>query len=136
MISDVRYRVLIRHDYGDGFGPWRRESVEGMRVGRFAVRMKHAISVVGERDARLFIVDHVNTGSAVCDFERFDHALAFADDLSRHSERDPATRDPRRLPDQLGRAVLDWCSLSAEGGQYVAFRQWRELSAILKGRRA
>jgi hypothetical protein len=134
LISDVRYHVMVRSLRNGGPGPWRRDAVEGMRVGRFAVRMKLAGTVVQLRDARLFIVDHTNTGCALADFTSFDHALAFADDVSRYSSRDAATRDPAKLPDQLGLALVQWCTLCAEHGRYVPFRQWRDLCEIVEGK--
>lgn len=126
MIDDVRYRVI---QYDRLTGATYRSWVTAMRVGRFAVRMKLETGRLNYGDGttracKTFVVDHINTAHVICDFDTFDDALGLADDISRFSKSDPASRDPQRLVHQLGKDVFRWLACCCTGGTYVPFRQW------------
>lgn len=122
MISDIRYAV--RGCNGTRF------PVRGMRVGRFAVRVALADTVVFAHDRswsrphRAFAVDHVGTGCAMGDFTRFDDALALADDISRFSRRDPSSRDPSRAAEQVGGLVVEWLRDCVSADRVTPYRAW------------
>lgn len=127
MLDDVRYRVRIR------LAPWmdwQGLAVAGMRVGRFAVRMKYAFGTVvtdsgRQRECRSFVVDHINAGASVGDFATFEDALAFADDISRFAQHDPSSSDHNRLLAQLGPDIQSWVTACRVAGNHIPFRQWR-----------
>lgn len=107
--------------------------VRGVQVGRFAVR--HAIPGEGpgiagrsDEDDERFVwrVDHIPTGFSVATFETADDAHAFADDISRFSASDPASRDPKRAGKQIGRVVGRWAKDARESNRYTPFREWVE----------
>ena len=117
MIDDVTYRVAR----------WRGGNplVHGMRVGRWAVRMKREDDAFSfGRVGRMFIVDHINTGTNAGDFDSFDEAIRFADDISRYAERDPSTRDIDRVEAQLGRDVVAWLCACRSVAKHIPYREW------------
>lgn len=97
--------------------------VNALRVGRFAVRgaLPEETHIIFPRYLRPWAVVHVNTGTLVGDFSSHGDALAFADDLSRFSAKDPASRDPRRVIKQMGPAVVEWARAIHDSGAYVPF---------------
>jgi hypothetical protein len=117
VINDVAYRVAR---WG-GSNP----RVHGMRVGRWAVRMKREDDAfLFWRPGRMFIVDHINTGTNAGDFDSFDEAIRFADDISRYSERDCSTRDVSRIEAQLGRSVVAWLCACRTVAKHIPYREW------------
>jgi hypothetical protein len=107
-----------------------------MQVGRFAVRMRGAKHLIADhaggsvREARTFVVDHINTGICMGDFGCFADAVAYADDVSRFCVRDAASHDYECAAAQMGDDILDWTQDQQALGRFVPFRQWRD------GRRA
>ena len=104
-------------------------SIVGTQVGRFAVRAalpresRHALGG-GECPVLPFIVDHIPSGVGVADFDTYEDALRFADEISRACPIDPDTADPWRLRGQLGPDVLAWIDNCELTGTVIRFRDF------------
>lgn len=81
----------------------KRERVEGLRVGRFAIR---ELEVDGSRRVQ---VDHTPSGYRVFNtYSSIEFAAMLADDLSRFSAKDPSAKDPKRAAAQMGPKIEAW----------------------------
>ncbi len=73
--------------------------VEGYRVGRFSVR---------QSEDGFWQVDHIATGTKLIGELDYQTAVAMADDVSRFSAQDPASKDRARATRQVGETVKRW----------------------------
>ena len=80
----------------------KSERVEGLRVGRFAIRETE----IG--DHTIFVVEHTPSGYRVFIAHSLEDAAMLADDLSRFSEKDPSAKDPKRAAAQMGPKIEQW----------------------------
>lgn len=96
----VRYKI----PQSDG----SQKTVEGVRVGRFSVRQ------LGVDESRLYHpeeawgIDHIPTGLVVLRTHTVEEAYRMADDLSRFSARDAASKDLESVRKQLGPKIIAW----------------------------
>ena len=95
----------------------------GLQVGRFALRDTRGGKTLG-RPVRAYAVDHVPTGKMMCDFTRYDHALAFADDISRFALHDPVGPSATELIHQLGPLIVRWLTACLAADNYAPFRDF------------
>ena len=117
MIGDIEYAVI--HTRSRTLYP-----VTGMQVGRFAIRMKlERVKFADGTTPRLFQVDHPATHACFGDFDRFEDALAYADDLSRYSENDPDSSDMEEVKRLIGRRTMAWAR-DAGDGTFIPYREW------------
>lgn len=124
MIGDVEFEIV-------GFGPYGEPewtAVVGLQVGRFAVRSRlpgeRLIARGRHRAAQAFIVNHIPSGVYFADFDTFDEALGFADDVSRFSENDPSADHPSKIVAQLGQRITEWVIATGSLRRYAPFRTW------------
>ena len=98
--------------------------VSGVRVGRFAVRVKVYGGQFFDRLQRTYIVNHINTGFSMADFDTFEAAMGFADDASRFARKDVSARTKEKLHEQLGEPMVAWMKEARRTGQFIPYRQW------------
>jgi hypothetical protein len=106
MSLDVYETVRYTRRLTDG----RSERVEGLRVGRFAIRETGDV----EAGTRQFSVEHIPTGFRLISVQFMQEAAMIADDISRFSARDPAAKDKVRAAEQIGKKVRDWLKAQEE----------------------
>jgi hypothetical protein len=108
--------------------------VKGYQIGRFGVRteidpddpekhVEHHPSPGGKGDWR---IEHIPTGAFIFSTDDFDTAIAIADDLSRFSAKDPASKDPKVAMRQIGQPVRIWMRDQVNPHGYMPFRDWVE----------
>lgn len=95
----------------------------GMQVGRFALRNTRGGIALG-RPLRAYAIDHVLTGRMMCDLTHYDHALAFADDISRFASSDPIGPSVVALTHQLGPLIIRWMVACLAADNYAPFRDF------------
>jgi hypothetical protein len=119
----LSYRLSVNR------GQWK--PVEGLQIGRFAVRLNFVGGVNRKRDpggnthaVRAYAVDHVPSGLLVADFDAFDKAVAFADDISRFSAHDPSSSSHVALVNELGPDIVRWTRDCIEADRAIPYRTW------------
>jgi len=104
--------------------------VTGIRVGRWAVRKAGddhpGLTWMDDEEAAEYPwrVDHIPTGLIAAAFATPEDAYAFADDISRFSLKDPASKNTDRVMAQIGTPVRKWAAHVRDSKKYVPFREW------------
>lgn len=116
--NEIRYKVVFRKDKNA-----RIESalVSGFQIGRFAFRLVpdtgHQPPNVGalfNLEAPFYNIDHIPTGYSLISVRTAEEAARIADDLSRFSKKDPASKDPIRAKEQFGSKISKWMKSQRE----------------------
>jgi hypothetical protein len=102
----------------------KSERVEGLRVGRFAIRETGGVEDGNVR----FSVDHISTGFRLIAVRSMQDAAMIVDDISRFSVRDPASRDRARAGEQIGKKVREWLKAQEQrvqaGDAPISYREF------------
>ena len=122
---DVKYQAHMKRPGDADFG---LHDVEGVQVGRLAVRYEYRANIGGAGELPMppgWIVDHMGSHLAIYGpVETFAYAMVIADDVSRFAPQDLSAESMEGLIDQLGPDVLDWLD-SITWGHVVPYRKWR-----------
>jgi len=104
----------------------------GLIVGHFIVRTAREQEAVLNMDSGAvgtpdpWLVQHIPSAIVLVPFDKYEHALAYADDVSRFAAEEPSNTDPRIVCwQQLGFWVRDWTFYIYDHA-FVSFRDWRE----------